>query len=168
MLFKSLLEPSWADLRPLRPPKSCCGPHGARFFKNHILSTNRTRKPNLGTKRSKMTPRWHPKTIQNRPKIDVKNQSKFRCHFGLVFDASWVPVGLPRGPLLATQIAPRSAQDLPKRLRKIDPNFDVILVSFLVPLGSLLASLLGPFLAFFRFRIALGHLSFSKTSILTK
>ena len=49
LLFKSLLEPSWADLGPLRPPKSCCGPHGARFLKNYIFANNRTWKPNLAT-----------------------------------------------------------------------------------------------------------------------
>ena len=71
LLFKSLLEPSWADLGPLRPPKSCCGPHGARFLKNYIFANNRTWKPNLASNRAKMIPRWLPK----RPQIYIKSMS---------------------------------------------------------------------------------------------
>jgi len=37
LLLKTNLETSWASLGPLRPPESCCGPHGARFFKNRIF-----------------------------------------------------------------------------------------------------------------------------------
>ena len=43
-----------------------------------------------------------PKSVQK----STKNLSKFGCHFGVVFDASWVPFGLPFGP----SWPPKSAQ----------------------------------------------------------
>ena len=49
------------------------------------------------------------------------------------------------GPAHSARWLARASLGLPNRSKiapKIDPNFDVILVSFLVPLGSLLASLL--------------------------
>ena len=67
LLFKSLLEPSWADLGPLRPPKSCCGPHGARFFKKHVFSTNRARKRNLGVKSAENERKKECENAQHRP-----------------------------------------------------------------------------------------------------
>ena len=54
-----------------------------------------------------------PKSVQNR----TKNRSKFRCHFGLVFGASWVPFGLPFGiswPPKSAQVRPKRPQDRPK------------------------------------------------------
>ena len=76
LLFKSLLEPSWADLEPLRSSKSCCGPHGARFFKNHIFSTKRARKPNLAAKSAEndpnLAPQDEPKSIKNRCQKMIK------------------------------------------------------------------------------------------------
>ena len=76
MLFKSLLEPSWADLGPLQPPKSCCGPHGARFFKNHMLLANRTWKPDLAAKSAQndpnLAPQDDPKSIKNRRQKSIE------------------------------------------------------------------------------------------------
>ena len=70
LVFKSLLGPSWADLGPLRSPKSCCGSSGARFLKKHHFSTNRTCKPNLAAKSANNDPKMDP---QNDPK-STKNQ----------------------------------------------------------------------------------------------
>ena len=96
--FKSLLEPSWADLGALRPPKSCCGPHGARFFKNHIFSTSRIRKPNLVAKSPendpKMTPQDDPKSIKNRCPKMIKILIAFKTDFMRFFG----PAGGMRRP----------------------------------------------------------------------
>jgi len=67
----------------------------------------------------------------------------------------------PRIPQGSPEVAPGAS----KIGLKIDQNFDAILVSFLVPLGPLLASHLGPFWSQNRTKIALGCVLSSKTSI---
>ena len=63
---------------------------------------------------------------------------------------------------------PRGLQIRSKIGLKIDQNFDAILVSFLVPLGSHFGCLLGPFWDPNRSKICLGDVLSSKTLISTK
>ena len=48
LLFKSLLEPSWADLGALGPPKSCSGPRWRSFFCKTTFCTKSHLEAQLG------------------------------------------------------------------------------------------------------------------------
>ena len=89
LLSQSLVEPSWPDLgafwRPSWGPQNRCG-IGRRsvwwtftfLMKISFQAASWTELgPTWPAKVPNMTPRWRPKTTPNRPKINVKQRSKF-------------------------------------------------------------------------------------------
>ena len=71
--FKTVLQPSWVDLGPLRAPETCSRPSGARFLINHMFAKNRAWKPNMATNKTEIDPKMAPqndsKSIKN---LDAK------------------------------------------------------------------------------------------------
>ena len=75
----AVLERSWLVLGAVLGSKSCCGPHGARFFENRLFEEDkRSRRVldrtwlDLGAKRLQKGGQKGPKRHQKRDQNDIK------------------------------------------------------------------------------------------------
>ena len=82
----AILEPSWADLGPLRSPKSCSRPGRGSFFENSRFRTSKVSRGNMGRTYAKMEPKrepkWSPKASQDGAKKKKKSESEIKRAFG--------------------------------------------------------------------------------------
>ena len=84
----------WIVLGVPGGPQSCCGPHGARFFKNHIFLID------FGPRFDRVwSPKGCPEGGPREPKIDqnrTQNESKFKT----IFKSEKVGLQEPLGAVL--------------------------------------------------------------------